>query len=245
MAPGAGPLPSAAELGVDREIAKFVAGLSGRGRMVVRLALAAVEWLPWPWRFSRQELEARERFLRDMDSSGVGWVEDLLLFLKVLVGVGYGSHPRVSAAIGYEMTCRVAEGDLPPEGSDPKGTGPTPLGDVRPRVEGEEADVVVIGSGAGGAVAAAVLAEAGLDVVVLEAGPYLDRRSYRDDPLPAIESLYRANGLTVAEGRPMIPVPIGRAVGGTTVINSGTCFRAPDHVLASWAAEHGVDWATR
>ena len=42
----------------------------------------------------------------------------------------------------------------------------------------------------------------------------------------------------------MIPVPIGRAVGGTTVINSGTCFRAPEHVLASWATEHGIDWAT-
>ena len=103
----------------------------------------------------------------------------------------------------------------------------------------------MIGSGAGGAVAAAVLAEAGLDVIVLEAGPYLDRMRDPDDPLTAIESLYRDNGLTVAEGRPMIPVPIGRAVGGTTVINSGTCFRAPEHVLASWATEHGIDWARR
>src|SRR6266540_25353 len=43
--------------------------------------------------------------------------------------------------------------------------------------------------------------------------------------------------------RPAIPTPVGRAVGGTTVINSGTCFRAPDDVLAGWRDEHGIEWA--
>ena len=240
MAPGHGPLPPAAELDVTGPIAAYVAGLPARGRAAIRLALVAVEWMPFPWRFSRQEPGVREQFLRDMDASGAGWAQDLLLLLKVLVGVGYGAHPRVTAAIGYELRCELADGEAP-GGTE----GPVTLGDLRPRLEGEEADVVVVGSGAGGAVAAAVLAEAGLDVVVLEAGQYLDRTSYPDDPLTALEALYRDNGLTVAEGRPMIPVPIGRAVGGTTVINSGTCFRAPEHVLASWAEEHGIDWATR
>jgi choline dehydrogenase-like flavoprotein len=50
--------------------------------------------------------------------------------------------------------------------------------------------------------------------------------------------------LTIAEGRPPVPVPVARAVGGTTVINSGTCFRAPDAVLRSWRDEFGIDWAT-
>ena len=88
--------------------------------------------------------------------------------------------------------------------------------------------MVIVGSGAGGAVAATVLAEAGLDVLVLEAGPYVDRRSYPEEPLAALTTLYRDGGLTVAAGRPAIPTPVGRAVGGTTVINSGTCFRTPD-----------------
>jgi choline dehydrogenase-like flavoprotein len=48
----------------------------------------------------------------------------------------------------------------------------------------------------------------------------------------------------VAEGHPPIPIPVGRAVGGTTVINSGTCFRAPDAVLRDWGGEFGVGWAT-
>ena len=104
--------------------------------------------------------------------------------------------------------------------------------------------MAIVGSGAGGAVTAAILAEAGLEVVVLEAGPYMDRRSYPDEPLAALAALYRDGGLTIAEGRPAIPTPVGRAVGGTTVINSGTCFRAPEDVLAGWASEHGIDWAS-
>ena len=93
-------------------------------------------------------------------------------------------------------------------------------------------------------VAAATLAEAGLDVIVLEAGGHYDRDSYPSDPLEAIASLYRDGGLTIAEGRPPIPVPVGRAVGGTTVINSGTCFRAPDPVLEDWRDRFGIEWAS-
>src|SRR5205814_2731826 len=132
----------------------------------------------------------------------------------VLAGLGDGNDARVQAAVGYQMRCEVADdfpaGDRPPGG----------LGDLRPPSGGEECDVAIVGSGAGGAVAAAVLAEAGLEVVVLEAGPYLDHRSYPDEPLAALTSLYRDGGLTVCEGRPAIPTPVGRAIGGTTVINS-------------------------
>jgi choline dehydrogenase-like flavoprotein len=72
----------------------------------------------------------------------------------------------------------------------------------------------------------------------------MDRRSYPDEPLAALGALYRDGGLTVAEGLPAIPTPVGRAVGGTTVINSGTCFRAPDRVLERWSVEHRVRDAT-
>jgi len=107
----------------------------------------------------------------------------------------------------------------------------------------EQCDVVIVGSGAGGAAAARTLAERGLDVIVVEQGPYHDAASYSTDPLEALSTLYREAGLTVCEGRPAIPLPLGRCVGGTTVINSGSCFRTPDDVLAGWRDRYGVAWA--
>ncbi len=250
MAPGFGALPPAA--GPDRpgsprrldavDVAEpldgFLANLPKRSLRQVRLALRALDWLPFPWRFSRASLDARQDFLRRLEGSNLRLAGDLLLFLKVLAGLGYGSDPRVRAAVGYEMRCEVSE---PAPVSD---RAPSDLGDMRPPVGGEECDVAIVGSGAGGAVAAALLAEAGLEVVVLEAGRHLDHRSYPEEPLAALGALYRDGGLTIAEGRPAIPTPVGRAVGGTTVINSGTCFRAPDTVLAGWSSEHGIGWAT-
>lgn len=99
-----------------------------------------------------------------------------------------------------------------------------------------EADVVVIGSGAGGAAAAYELACRGLAVVILEEGEYLDRRDFTGKLSDVIPRLYRSNGATVATGNAVIPVPAGCNVGGTTTINSGTCMRTPQAVLDAWQA---------
>jgi choline dehydrogenase-like flavoprotein len=241
MAPGVGALPAAeTEVPVAESFARHARTLEPRRLAQVRLALRAFEWLPFPWRFSRSSLEARERFLADMERSRLSLHRDLLLLIKVLAGTHYANDERVRLAVGYEERCAMARGEGDPE---PQPVGPR-LGDLVPPADGEECDVVVVGSGAGGAVTAAVLAEAGLDVIVLEAGPYLTRDEYPDDPVGALSTLYRDGGLTIAEGRPAVPVPVGRAVGGTTVINSGTCLRAPERVLRRWREEHGVEWAT-
>ena len=70
--------------------------------------------------------------------------------------------------------------------------------------------MAIVGSGAGGAVAAAMLAEAGLDVLVLEAGDHYNRDNYPAGRLEAISELYREAGLTIAEGRPPIPIPVAK-----------------------------------
>ncbi|HEY2717574.1 MAG TPA: GMC family oxidoreductase N-terminal domain-containing protein, partial [Solirubrobacterales bacterium] len=236
MAPGIDGLPAAErEVEVSGPVAEFLRSTSPSVRTQLRLGLRVFEWLPFPWRFSRLSPEAAEEYLRKLEGSRLSLHHELLLMAKVLATLGYAVTAPVQARIGFEVSCALTDGTLP----EPAGS----LGDTEPRGEGEECDVLVIGSGAGGAVAAAELAEAGLDVLVLEAGRHYDRDSYPSDHLEAIAELYRDAGLTIAAGKPPIPVPVAKVVGGTTVINSGTCFRAPREVLEHWRAAHGVEWA--
>jgi choline dehydrogenase-like flavoprotein len=108
------------------------------------------------------------------------------------------------------------------------------------------ADAVVVGSGAGGAMAARTLARAGLDVVVLEEGQHHGTDSFRGrTALDRFTDLHRDGGATVAVGRAPVLLPTGRAVGGTTLVNSGTCYRTPDHVLARWSGTFGFTLAER
>ena len=145
--------------------------------------------LPFPWRFSRASLDARQEFLAKLEGSRLRLAADLLLFLKVLAGLGYGNDARVRAAVGYEMRCEV-DGGMPPLADSPQG-----LGDLQPARGGEDCDVVIVGSGAGGAASAAILAESGLDVLVLEAGPYMDSSTYPEEPLAA---LARSTGMAAS-----------------------------------------------
>jgi choline dehydrogenase-like flavoprotein len=236
MAPGIDGLPRAErDVDVSGPVANFLGSVSPRVLTRLRLGLRAFEWLPFPWRFSRLDPAAREDFLLKLEGSRFSLHHDLLLMAKLFSTLGYAVTPPVQARIGFEIECALADGSLP----EPAGS----LGDTEPRGEGEECDIVIVGSGAGGAVAAAELAAAGLDVIVLEAGEHYNRDSYPSDHLEAIAELYRDGGLTIAEGRPPIPVPVAKVVGGTTVINSGTCFRAPDPVLADWKQRFGISWA--
>ncbi|MGH2879072.1 MAG: GMC family oxidoreductase N-terminal domain-containing protein [Solirubrobacteraceae bacterium] len=103
------------------------------------------------------------------------------------------------------------------------------------------ADVCVIGAGAGGAVAAAELAEGGLDVIVLEQGHRHDPDRFTARPPQMLARLYRDGGQTLTVGTPPIMLPLGSGLGGTTLVNSGTCFRTPPRVLERWRDEFGLD----
>lgn len=109
----------------------------------------------------------------------------------------------------------------------------------------ETADVVVIGSGAGGAVVAKELAEGGKKVIIFEEGGYFKTSQHRDLPYRAVNRLYRDKGFTATIGTPAIPVPMGKVFGGTTVINSGTCFRTPKRIFDHWAKDLGLSDLTQ
>jgi choline dehydrogenase-like flavoprotein len=102
-----------------------------------------------------------------------------------------------------------------------------------------DCDVVIVGSGAGGGVVAAELAEAGLSVVVLEEGDYHATESFTSSTIGALRSLYREGGAMSTLGRTPVAFAEGRCVGGGTVVNGGMAFRAPDRVLERWAAATG------
>jgi choline dehydrogenase-like flavoprotein len=111
-----------------------------------------------------------------------------------------------------------------------------------------DADVVVVGSGAGGAVVARTLAEAGKQVVVLEEGPFVPALEHgKMRPSESMRHLWRGGALTVAFGigdTPAINITMGRGVGGSSQLTGGVCFRIPDYILHHWRAERGLDLFT-
>ncbi len=115
-----------------------------------------------------------------------------------------------------------------------------------PELDGLELDAVVVGTGAGGAVVGYNLAKAGYTVLLVEEGEYYHRLSFGGRAIGASLNLYRNRGAIVTLGLPPIYLPVGRSVGGTTSINSGTCYRPPSRVFKYWREKLGLsEWGER
>ena len=150
-------------------------------------------------------------------------------------------HPLAPVRLAHVLLKHPAFEDLYPDAASPP-TSVHPLETLAPRIRESTSfrrtyDVVVIGSGAGGAPVAWDLARRGLSVAVVEAGGLLRTASTAD----ALERHYLDQGMvgSVAGGGLSL-VLAGRAVGGTTVVNSGTSLRPPQERLAAWDALVGT-----
>jgi choline dehydrogenase-like flavoprotein len=107
-----------------------------------------------------------------------------------------------------------------------------------------DCDVVVVGSGASGAVIAAHLAEAGQRVIVLDEGPFIPALTHGAmRPSESLRHMWRSGAMTVMLGlgdTPAINVTMGRGVGGSSALTGGVCFRIPEHILHRWRKERGL-----
>jgi choline dehydrogenase-like flavoprotein len=110
--------------------------------------------------------------------------------------------------------------------------------------EKHRVQVLVIGSGAGGATTALELARAGLDVCVLEEGSRVRPPDYGHGSLEAMRRLYRRRGMTPILGRVPIGYVEGACVGGSTEINSGFWHRTPREVLLRYRVQYGLQHAS-
>lgn len=104
----------------------------------------------------------------------------------------------------------------------------------------DQAEAIVIGSGAGGAVTAYELARGGIRVLLLEEGPPVPSDDFGRGSPEAMERLYRRRGMTPIVGRVPIGFVEGRCLGGSTEINSGFWHRTPPEVILRWQSQFGL-----
>ena len=102
-----------------------------------------------------------------------------------------------------------------------------------------DADVVIVGTGAGGGMAAETLADAGLTVVLIEEGPLKSSSDFRMREADAYRDLYQESAARKTSDK-AINILQGRCVGGGTTVNWTSSFRTPAATLAQWASVHGL-----
>ncbi|OBI68330.1 GMC family oxidoreductase [Mycobacterium sp. E796] len=226
-----GPAPAQLVERVDR----YLNRLPATSRWAVRaglLSVAAASYLTSGRSLSRLDAGQRDRVLRRVAALGPD-AGAAVEAMKAVVLLANGAETYAPELLSRAQRHDIARPDAPLT--------------VTPSTESPSivaADAVIVGSGAGGAMAARTLARAGLDTVVLEEGRRWTVEEFRSThPIDRYAGLYRGAGATVALGRPSVVLPIGRAVGGTTVVNSGTCYRPPAGVVRRWSEDFGLHLA--
>jgi long-chain-alcohol oxidase len=188
-----------------------------------------------PAAFTSMPPEGRSEALRRMARSRMETTRRGVRTLTTLVGLLWvsgedpDSPPQTWSEIGYPG----------PSGPPPRLSSPIPVESITSDTV-MEADVVIVGSGAGGGVAAGVLSDAGLRVVVLEKGGARSVSDFSHLEAEAYRMMYRDAGLaTTGDGGTILLA--GSTLGGGTVINYTTAFRTPDRVRQQWDQVAGFD----
>jgi len=105
----------------------------------------------------------------------------------------------------------------------------------------ERCDIVVVGSGPGGAMVALQLARAGVDVILLEAGPVGRKADLVRDGGLTMARHFWDSGMRTTRGNVILPTMQGKILGGGSTLNSAICLRATEAALETWADDWGVE----
>lgn len=193
-----------------------------------------------PQGFAQLPLRARETVLRRMSTSPVAMLRQGFQALKRLAGFVYFGAP---IADGSNPNWPTLGFTPPPPPPSPEAAPKT----IRTLDVTDDltltADVVVVGSGAGGGVVAGELAAAGKDVVVLEKGGYFGESDFTGYEAEMMPELFLRRGLLTNHDLSML-VLAGSSLGGGTVINWSASLRTPPDVLDEWEREYGLTGAT-
>jgi choline dehydrogenase-like flavoprotein len=192
--------------------------------------------LTWggPLRPAHRLTEAqRARMLRAWAGSSLGLLRNAFNTLRKAtlflyfgdVPAGMDTNPN-HVALGYEKPALAPIPD------------PRPLPVERPLVDTiYDCEVLIIGSGSGGGVAAAILANAGRDVLVVEKGHYDPRQQHTRQEFPMLNRHFEAGAL-LATASGSVSIMAGSTLGGGSAINWAGALRTPDYVLEEWAKDH-------
>ncbi|MHB8606181.1 MAG: GMC family oxidoreductase N-terminal domain-containing protein [Thermoplasmatota archaeon] len=229
---------SASELGVparlEETLRDVLAPEAGRDfRLLLRLldsSLAGLALVGRPARFSALDPAVRERVLLALADSNVALKRQMFVGAKKLVAFLAYSDARTWRALDYRA---------PPADAEPAHARP-----ALPEWTGEarEFDAIIIGSGAGGGVAAGILAKAGWSVLVVEQAPLRGGRDFNGDEAQGNRDLYEGAGAFATRDQ-SIAILAGRAAGGGTTVNWMTSLAPPAWLRAEWEAA-GVTGAT-
>ena len=225
---------------VAQNVDGYMSSFTAQRRWIVPLALCVL-WL-YPIRFLRPPFPmmakakrrafVQEHFLRDISRRRIHFlrrpIEAMGRLSQQMVFLGYYSDPATFDSVGYRPFSK--------RGRPAKAIKRPALKALTPEqipTDTVDADLVVVGSGAGGSIVAYRMAEADRQVLVLEGGKYVPPSEFKEDEVVQLSQLYSDGALQQSRDF-SFQILQGKCVGGSTTVNNAVCFDLPERVLEHW-----------
>ena len=222
---------SGSDLGADVGVAHVLAGLPDEQRTGLLSLLDGLHVLG----FATGSQRSREQLMRNVALMGAAPAAGMNALTSLTTALAYCAPDPTT---GVNPTWKAFGYDGPPKVS-PGGGEPLPLFVPEGSDQVLEADACIVGSGAGGGLIAGVLADAGLNVVVLEAGPSRNESDFLGYELPAFQDMFWRGGVnTTADMN--VSMLAAATLGGGPTVNWSNCLRTPEWVRDHWAGEFGL-----